>query len=63
MRQRRAITDNAGYLGTIYERLRKRNYRRTYGGRPLFTPHHASYVEGLRDALNAVAAGLGNPDK
>lgn len=64
MRTRRAITDNTGRLGTIYERLRKRDYRSHRGSfLPWSASYHAGYVAGVGDALGAVAAVLGNPDK
>lgn len=40
-------------LGRIYERLRKRSYR-SQGN-----DAHRFYVEGVRDALNAVKGGVG----
>jgi hypothetical protein len=65
MRKRRGITEGEGSLGVIYERLRKRSYRRwLYSDWCEWTDsHHQGYVEGARDALNEVALRCGNPAK
>lgn len=43
------ITKGEGELGRIYERLRKRSYRKPWGN-----ARHEAYVAGVRDALKAV---------
>lgn len=58
------ITEGEGTLGRIYERLRKRSYR-AWGGSWLGpgSHRHEAYVQGVRDALRAVAEerGEGRP--
>ena len=54
-----SITRGEGDLGRIYERLRKRSYRRTRGGiayRYYRYLKHSVYVKGVRDALQEVEA-------
>ena len=58
MRNRRSLTDGVGVLGTIYDRLRKRD-----AARMQVSSRHTAYVAGVRDALHTVALAMGNPPK
>jgi hypothetical protein len=61
------ITRGEGALGTIYERLRKRSYRKmchsienrtdAWDDYWWYVDDHESYVKGVKDALQAVEAG------
>lgn len=55
------ITKGDGALGKIYERLRKRSYRRwTWWSH---YDRHEAYVAGVRDALKAVEQDIFTPVK
>lgn len=45
---------NKGVYNRVYERLRKRNYRRFSHPFPYQRYEHAEYVRGVRDALYAM---------
>lgn len=61
MRNRKSLTDGVGVLGAIYNHLRGQSYRSARLGWAWSWSRHDAYRQGVRDALNEVAAAVGNP--